>query len=120
MKLINITNHPEESWSERQRQEALKIYEEIVDWPFPKVPTLWSEKEVVQYAVMEAKKIIAIYENTDIDLHIMGEMTYSFVLIQYFLARGFRCVASCRERVDSTSVPFKFARFRAYRLLTSE
>ena len=43
---VNLSNHPVESWGERQRSAAEAIGGEVVDFPFPEVSPEWGVEEV--------------------------------------------------------------------------
>ena len=60
------------------------------------------------------------YPAREVTIHIMGEMTFTFRLVEKLKAAGIRCVASTSERVvqelsdGKKVVQFSFVRFREY------
>lgn len=117
--LINFSNHPYKDWSEPQKKAASR-YGECVDMPFPTVPPEFDETQIDHLAYAYALQIADM--GKDITVHIMGEQTLCFALINQLLRRGIPCIASCTERDvvilpdGSKQVRFHFARFRHYLL----
>lgn len=116
---INYSNHPSEKWCDSQKAEAGK-YGEIIDLKFPVIEPDLSEDGIDKLAEAELEKILGFASGKDAAVHIMGEQTLSFVLINKLKAHGIRCVASTTERMvkeldDNTRVvEFSFVRFREY------
>jgi len=122
--LINLSNHNSNNWSEAQWNSATKDYNVIIDIDFPVVDPNWSPDEVSYLAFTYSQKCIKLLKNsTDIlnAVHIMGEMTFCFALINILKKEGIMCVASTTERNTmeingkKTSV-FNFIKFREYQL----
>lgn len=116
--LLNLTNHPSTGWPENQRRAAIDAYHEIVDWPFPVIPPTWDEVEVTHHASEYIHQIQNLHPTA---VHVMGEMTFSFFLVQRLLAMGIPCIASTTQRITSQSgdtkvSTFEFVRFRPYSL----
>jgi hypothetical protein len=115
--LLNLSNHPSDRWSEKQKNVAIEQYGTIKDLPFPNVPPEATSDEVLQLAeVYEAK----IRQANPTAVHLMGEMTFTFALVQKLKTAGIPCVASTSQREteelpDGTKkVRFQFVRFRPY------
>ena len=54
------------------------------------------------------------------EVHIMGELTFSYCLVNKLLAEGIKCIASTTERNTETTAEgkftkFNFVKFREYR-----
>lgn len=116
--LLNLTNHPSAGWPENQRKEALEAYHEIQDWPFPVIPPTWDITDITNHVSQYINQIQALHPTA---VHVMGEMTFSFQLIQRLLALGIPCIASTTQRITSQSgdtkvSKFEFVRFRPYSL----
>ncbi|MFN3588392.1 MAG: hypothetical protein ACK4UP_03355 [Spirosomataceae bacterium] len=114
--LLNLTNHPSEGWPENQRNEAVKRYQSILDWPFPSIPPALSSEELDNWVSDYQHKIIAIQPTA---VHVMGEMTFCFRLIEKLKSAGIACIASTTERVtvqkeNVKTAYFEFVQFRAY------
>ena len=130
---INFSNHPSDKWTGKQREAALDISRElnshrdeeeegvfIDDMPFPNISPYADSDDVYQLADDFSRKINndAVAELTAV--HIMGEMTFVFSLVQILQKHGFLCVASTSERktienADGTkTVLFDFVQFREY------
>ena len=120
--LINFSNHPSERWSLAQKREALESYSSIVDLPFPRVAPDGDEESIDGQARALSQEIgglLARATNDKHAVHIMGEMTLCFQLIQYLQAQGITCIASTTwrnvtEKDGKKEVHFSFVRFREY------
>ena len=116
---LNLTNHPSAQWQPAQREAAAALGE-VVDWPFPAVEAGASEDDIQQLAKQLAEKIMAMQQQAAVSVHLMGEMTLSFRLLQMLLKVGIPCLASTsrREVVEEgngqKTVRFHFERFRYY------
>lgn len=117
---INVSNHPSSKWSSAQVQAALALAENIIDVPFPNVPSTASTEDVKALAAEVAAKVP---ETASIAL-VQGEMTLTVSLVRQLQARGINVVAACSERrsvetvnpdgsVTKTAV-FEFVQFRSY------
>jgi hypothetical protein len=119
--LLNLSNHPSEKWSDKQRKAAEKEYGNIIDMPFPNIPPDASTLKVQEAADAMFRTITMVGgEPTRLVLHIMGEMTFTYKIVQMFKQKGFTCVASTSERnsvinEDGTkTIQFDFVQFRSY------
>lgn len=127
--LINLSNHPSTKWGEKQKQEALKQYKEIVDLAFPQIePTATIEEvqELAEKYVEEIKQMLGYTNVLTFDdkknaVHIMGEMTFTHNVVRLLQQMVITCLASTTERKvieeengKKTSV-FQFIQFRRYR-----
>lgn len=117
---INLSNHPSQSWEERQIKAASR-YGEIVDWPFPPIPAEEGEEYIRELTTSYMKKIVERYQPRQDVFHIMGEMCFTFALVKSLQELGFTCMASTSERIVKEEGPgykkevsFRFARFREY------
>lgn len=117
--LINLTNHPISKWTEEQLSTA-KQYGEVVDYPFPNVSPSMSSAEIKHLALAVYADIRGNYDGEELIIHIMGEFTLTYSLLNLFRSEGIRCIASTTERIveekeDGTKeVKFKFIQFRDY------
>lgn len=124
--LINLSNHPLSSWSADQIEKAKNLFNEVFDIPFPQIPPHADETEVELKAQNTAKEILNIiskYPNQNNAVHIMGEMTFSFSLVNILLDKGINCVASTTERnvteMDNKKITeFSFVSFRPFKIPT--
>lgn len=114
--LLNLTNHPSSQWSEKQYNHALELYKEVIDLPFPQIlPSLGSS--AFDFLVNEYEQ--KIRQINPLAVHIMGEMTFSFSLVQRLKAIGILCIASTTERIteqigNTKTSRFEFVQFRSY------
>lgn len=114
--LLNLTNHPCKLWSEKQYNHALELYKEVIDLPFPQIsPALDSSALDVLVEEYEQK----VRQTSPLVVHIMGEMTFTFRLVNRLQAIGISCVASTTERniIESNGIKtsiFEFVQFRVY------
>lgn len=118
---INLTNHPSSLWSESQLQAAA-MYGELIDKPFPQVNPEWDEEQIHVLAESTVKSVIDSYGSDRVVVHLMGEQTLCFAMIQLFQNEGITCIASTSERLVTEIEPgkkvteFRFVRFREYKL----
>lgn len=115
---INLTNHPSEKWSEEQLKAA-REYGEIVDMPFPPISPQFTKDDVNKYVGMYVKMIQDMKDGETV-VHVMGEMTFTYGLVNALKNTGFKCLASTTER-NTVITPdgiklseFKFVQFREY------
>ena len=116
---LNLSNHPSANWSAEQTDAATRLYGEIIDLPFPVVDPAGDEKYIADLADEYCQKVLALAEGKNITVHLMGEMTLTFAILQRLHAHGVPCVASTtrRETVEKDGVKtsiFKFVKFRHY------
>ncbi len=118
--LINLSNHPYSEWQEKQK-EAAKQYGETFDLPFPAIDPTGDELYIESISNKYLEKIIKLkIENKNITVHLMGEMTFTFSLIQKLHQQEIRCISSTTQRiVENTKdkkkiITFVFERFRSY------
>lgn len=120
--LVNLSNHPTDSWQEEQKQKAIELYAEIVDIPFPEVDPFGDEQYIQELA---DEYLVKVLEKLPVDsdhnaVHIMGESSFCFALINRLKKRNVRCIASTtardvfQESNEMIIKYFKFIRFREY------
>lgn len=118
--LLNLSNHPYAGWSGNQKQAAMELGE-CVDMPFPSVDPNATDDEIGNLVSAYEARILE-YGDADkcLTVHIMGEMTFCFSLVQRLKQRGIRCIASCARReveeMDDERIKsvYNFIRFRDY------
>ena len=119
---INISNHPFEQWGAKQKKAAAE-YGECVDIDFPEV----NEEGDDNYVAMLADDYLRIvldkvknHNKKGITVHLMGEMTFCYALLERLKENDILCVASTNERqaIDlgngKKESVFKFMKFRKY------
>jgi hypothetical protein len=118
--LINLSNHPYEQWSQTQKNAA-QAYGECVDLPFPTIDPEGDETYIEQLAESYAAQVLAIAKGKEeTTVHLMGEMTFTFTLLQMLLKENITCIASTSERISvdlgsgQKETRFDFVRFRKY------
>lgn len=115
--LLNLSNHPSSSWPAKQTLLANELYGEIQDMPFPQIDPLMDESGIKTLALDYLQKILAIKPKA---VHLMGELTFTFELVQLLKNYGITVIASTTHRstVDlpdgTKNVKFEFIRFRNY------
>jgi len=119
--LLNLSNHPSTKWPEAQRQAAIEEYREIKDLPFPQIPPV-ADTDGVRQKVEEyegrIRKIAA--ESSSLTVHLMGELTFTHLLVNRLLAIGIPCLASTSECIVFEEAngrkvsQFNFIRSRSY------
>lgn len=118
--LINLSNHPYSQWDENQRAAAIK-YGETIDVAFPSVDEKGNETYIKELANELLEMILQLAKNSSVTVHIMGELTLSFLLVNMLTKRNIRCIASTSKRIVKSTSPgikeevvFRFERFREY------
>ncbi len=117
--LVNFSNHPSRYWGSRQR-ETSRCYGDIIDLPFPAVAPNCGYEQLQALAQEWVQKILELGDAHDLTVHIMGEMTFTFMVITKLKEMGIKCIASTTERkttynADGTKVSeFQFVKFREY------
>jgi hypothetical protein len=115
---INLTNHPSDKWSKEQLEAARK-YGEVVDLSFPIIEPTYS-KDDIMLLVKECTEAIMGIKEGDTVVHVMGEMTFTYNLVNTLKDAGITCLASTTERntimtPDGKKISeFKFVQFREY------
>jgi ATP-dependent exoDNAse (exonuclease V) alpha subunit len=121
--LLNFTNHPFSSWAENQKNTALEKYSEVLDIPFPHINPGADELDIKAEAVKYLDEIIKLKPDA---VHIMGEMNFTFQMVNFLMKEGIECIASTTTRMvedfdDGTQKSqFKFVKFRSYNFLVDE
>lgn len=116
---VNISNHPTKLWGKAQIETAQQ-YGELVDIPFPDVSPTASHEELQALAQEYVQRIVSLASSQTLTVHVMGEMTFTFMVVTRLKELGIRCVASTTERkttYNSDGVKlseFSFVQFREY------
>lgn len=118
-KFVNISNHPSAIWGEAQLAAASE-YGEVIDMSFPNVlPTATSE-EVEKIASELFDTVCSLGSPDNVTIHIMGEMTLTFALVNRLKEVGYTCLASTTQRIVEVKetgekiTTFHFEQFRKY------
>jgi len=119
--LINLSNHPISKWSSNQIYAASK-YGEIKDLSFPIIDPLADTKSVYKIVKDYEKKILEIFnKETGIRVvHLMGELSFCFMLADILKKEKILCVVSTTKRIvqeysnGNKTSRFEFIRFRNY------
>ena len=117
--LINFSNHPSECWGQAQL-DAGREYGEIKDIPFPVINPDASFDEIQKLAERYTEKILSLSEHHQITVHIMGEMTFTYLMVTQLKGKGIECIASTSDRnaeyaSDGKKISdFHFVQFRKY------
>lgn len=122
--LLNLSNHPSIAWPDAQKETVRKGYGSVQDLAFPVINPEWEAKEVLELAQRYCAKCLDLLNQNQSDpenaVHIMGEHTFSFVLITLLQKEGVKCIASTTERIskdlgnEERQVQFHFVKFRVY------
>ena len=123
--LINLSNHPSDQWSERQRREAETRYGSIFDIPFPAVDPEATEEEILALAADYFVRVTGSLDSCAAEprphaVHIQGEFTLVYALVSLLQDAGITCLASTTRRVveereDGSKIShFDFVKFREY------
>ncbi len=112
--LLNLSNHPSALWPAVQ---LAACGGKVLDMPFPQVDPDGDEAYIEKLADEYLDKILKTKDVSAV--HIMGEMNFTFALVNRLKANGIRCLASTTKRatVEENGVKiskFNFVRFREY------
>lgn len=117
--LINFTNHPSSEWQQSQLDSAIELYGGIIDLHFPEVDPMASTSEIEALAESCFRRLMETIKEKDV-IHIMGEMTLTYAILNKLKTKGIECIASCSERIctlneqGQTVRTFNFRQFRHY------
>lgn len=117
--LINFSNHPSECWDQKQL-EAARVYGEIRDIPFPAIDPVASYDDIQLLADQYVHKILSTAGDRQVTVHIMGEMTFCFMIVSRLKEIGIECIASTSVRDAEVTADgrklsdFQFVKFRSY------
>lgn len=120
--LINLTNHPSEQWSEKQKRAAQVLFGGVVDYPFPDVDPEAETEEVWELAGRIVEDVLGRWSGQRITVLVQGEFTLTVALVYMFERAGVECVcATARRQVEDlgggrTLRRFEFCGFRRYGL----
>jgi len=114
--LVNCSHHPFKKWSAPQQQLALQRYGKVEDVPFPMIDPTISAEALASLVEQFYRQIKAMQPTA---VHLMGEMTFTYALVQRLKNTGIICIASTGKReveevADGQLVRFAFVGFRAY------
>lgn len=126
--LINLSNHPFGKWPAEQLQTAVEKFETVADLPFPQVDPKATTREIELLADDFAAQCIDMLVYTAHGesanaVHVMGEMTFTCMMVQKLREKGLLAVASTTERQVTTDSEgnkisvFRFVQFRPYFLI---
>lgn len=116
---LNFTNHPIELWEEAQKNAARK-YGDFFEMAFPQIEPSIDKEDIQKIANEYLERIYQMAENTQLTVHIMGEMTFVYAVVSKLIKRGITCVASTTKRKsvfmenNKKLSDFQFVRFREY------
>lgn len=125
--LINLSNHPSEKWSSVQKTDAINQFSEIADITFPHIDPEADENYIVELAKSYRDECINLFKEKSVNkykdngIHIMGEFTFTYALVNLLLNEGIKCLASTTKRIikeldtNKSEVTFEFVRFREYK-----
>jgi len=120
--LLNLSNYPSASWPDAQRRAARERFGPVADLVFPQVPPAAGLDEVAGLASEYLGRILERRAEAagPFAVHLMGEMTFTFILANLLKAHRIPCLASTTERTvteeaDGRKVShFRFIGFRPY------
>ena len=116
---LNFTNHPSNNWSEEQLTAA-REFGDIIDLPFPEVNEKADDWDIDALSDEYMEKIKDLSGNQPCTVHISGEPTFTYAMVNKLIAKNYNCVASTSRRDvellpdGSKRVTFHFCRFRKY------
>jgi len=120
--IINLSNHPSDKWNKKQLDAAIKKYGVVVDIPFPKISPTATTACIKKKATQYCNKITRMRlksKNKNFAVHLMGEYTFTFHLVNMLKKKKIKVIASTTRRMVEEKngkqiVIFDFVRFREY------
>ena len=114
--LLNLSNHPSIKWLPEQTAAAKKQFSTIEDLPFPPISPTANETELDSLATEYLEMIVAKNPQA---VHLMGEMTFTYRLVNLLKNARIACIASTTNRIvedrdGKKIVQFEFVQFRGY------
>jgi len=114
--LLNLSNHPSTLWPQNQLQQAQQLYHTVTDLPFPQIDPEYNSD---QLEMLVEEYELKVRKTDPIAVHIMGELTFTYRLVNRLKAIGIHCIASTTERKVSIennikTSQFQFVQFRDY------
>jgi hypothetical protein len=114
--LINLSNHPSANWSEKQINVGITQYGQIIDLAFPQIDPESSDEEIEILVAKYLHKTVSLHPKA---VHIMGELVFTFKLVNRLKSVGIVCVASTTyrntiEKNGTKTSVFEFVQFRDY------
>ena len=88
--------------------------------PFPQISPLATSEDVVALAKKYQQEIVSTYPKETTIIHLMGELTFTFALVQLLHDAHFTVVCSTTKRLvlaeneDIKTAKFQFQTFRQY------
>ena len=116
---LNLSNHSSEYWDDNQL-EAAKEYGCIIDMDFPQIAPDSTKEDIHALALQTADIIRNKYGEESLTVHVMGEMTFAFELVNILKGYDIKCLASTTirdtdDKEDGSKLShFHFVRFREY------
>lgn len=116
--LLNLSNHPSSAWSAEQLRAATEQFGGVVDMPFPNIDPYATSEELRQLVAQYQQNITNLPNIKAV--HLMGEMTFTYQLVNSLQAIDLPCYASTTERTvleeadGRKTVQFQFVQFRQY------
>lgn len=115
----NISNHPVARWEQQQKKAATEMVAggEVLDFPFPTVPTSATAEDITRMANAIAKDVLGMGTTHAM---VAGQMNLVYKLVQVLKAAGVQCYAAVSDRntvenPDGTkTVRFDFIKFLEY------
>lgn len=123
---INYSNHPYSTWSAEQRAAASADYSKVIDRAFPHIDPKMSINKMGDLLGSEIDALIDLINEHTIEgedycpVHIMGEQSFCYNVVEALHGEGIRCYVSTSERISEDKgdgqkiTTFKFCQFRPY------
>jgi hypothetical protein len=121
--LINLSNHPYDNWDINQKKTAEAMFGSVIDLKFPVISPEACLFDIVELTFVYARKIdeiLVLNKNGKNAIHLMGEFTFTYNLIELLRAKLIPVFASTsiRDTIEDEKgakiSKFRFVRFRAY------
>ncbi len=119
---VNLSNHPSNLWSEKQKSAVQSYADEIIDIPFPGVDPEIGPDEIALIGDQFINQILSLPTAA---VMCQGEFSLSYYIVRQLEKHGIVCLAACSRRnvLEKTledgrtlkETVFEFVRFREYK-----
>jgi len=115
--LLNFSNKHTSTWSNSQLKLAKKQFGELVNLDFPIIEPTMSKEDVQMIATTSIEQIFILNPKA---VHILGEGSFTVVIVQLLMSFGIPCVESTFEKnlgiskTGEKEVKYTFSQFREY------
>jgi len=119
--LINLTNHPVNTWDKTQINTATTIYGSIEELKFPNIPLEFQLPEIEKLVEIHLTQILELLKNSKDNrnaVHISGEFCFTYNLVKKLEKENIEAISSITTRnvvEEENGVKKSLFRFMGFR-----